>query len=244
MKKFKPSFTLLEILVAVAIFAVVVLVSLATVSSVMKPKAKTHTMQSLQESAWRAMETMVEQIKRANENYPDRYQRFALTDEEGNPISTPSPQYPGSYESHRLNAIYRVPQAGNETACLGGPCYNTIVRAFGVYQGGNLKEGECVPTYENDDGRCKLKMVIRIERGDPPYTRTTTYEDISTPDIDVLSITFQGYHWTTSEGDIFPWVEIEMKARSRSQNQPVEGATITIKTKISPSYNMKRRNVY
>lgn len=225
----KKSFTLLEILVAAAIFAVVALVSLATISSVMKPKAKTHMMQSLQESAWRAMETMVEQIKRANENSPSPiYQRFALTNEFGVPLQDPDGD--NKIISHRLNAIYKVVQAGTGN-------YNTVVRAFGVYQNGTFQEDECDPQI----GRCILKMGIRIVRGDFPFSTTINFEDISTPDIDVLSVNFEGYHWPGN--DIFPWVEIVMEAQSRYQGQPIEAGKIIIKTKVSPSYNIGWRNV-
>lgn len=230
----KKSFSLIEILIATAIFMTVAVITMATLVAIMGSKAKASSMRSVQETNRLAIEMMAGEIKRADMDISrqvtltgstKKFYGFWIGSYDGNGVSSAVP-----FEGPAL----RIFKPDNK------------VRLFRL----EVRTGEdTFQTIATGDGRqcpegqqCALRMI------DTDGTDITT-STVSSPDVNATSLTFRGYHKYRSCRSIFgrvvcdtnppsdnqqPYVTIETTVQSRWQTKAQEQETVTLKTTVSP----------
>jgi type II secretory pathway pseudopilin PulG len=237
-KFYKKSFTLIEILIATGIFVIVLGVAMATIWSVMRPKAKTQTLSNLQESTRLAMETISENLKKANTGETGQtYLNFAIG---GSGQGTADP--------------FIVPESGNTivsgktlrvvSRIAGHSGSYPVLRVFRIYKGSKAlanNQTSCLPD-STSSGGCVLKMTTVINND---YAHPVEVA-LSSPDVDITNIVFKGHYWTTdtTTQKLAPYVEITIDAKNRydtsTQRDVTEKGTLTLKTTVSPVYTFAR----
>jgi hypothetical protein len=98
--------------------------------------------------------------------------------------------------------------------------------------GGNfidIGSGQCDPN-ASPSGNCVLMMIDADSNG--VIIRSSP---LSSPDVDVTSLTFRGYHATSPNPPKQPYVTIQMTIKSRWQEKAMEKETANLKTTVSPS---------
>lgn len=221
----KKSFTLIEILVATTVFVIAMVIFLASLSLVMKPRAKSQSENAVQETLKLAMDKISNNTLRINSTYPvyiKNYYGFAFTDGLGRPLTcttNPCPN-PGPF-GHRINFDYYI----------GFPSSYEVIESFGVYQGGNFIDGDCDPV----SGPCVLQLWRSVDGG-----ATAQQSDISGPDVDITSFNVKGFFWSGANGgkanNVTPYAEVAITAQSRYANTAEGAKSMTMKTLINPIY--------
>ena len=174
----KKSFTLIEILIATTIFAIVLSVFVIAIWSVSQPKSKTKAMNNLREQSQQAMDTIVASIMEANRTEGGSYVNFAITDDGGNPIPCTSNPCSGN----------RLTTSANLPAVPYSSVY--VKKAFAVYKGTpTTAQTVCAPSLTEN---CHLDIIQAIDGVVKPH------HSLTTSDINVLEIDFSGYFWSSS----------------------------------------------
>lgn len=234
----KKSFTLIEILVATTIFVAVMVIFLAVVMQVMRPKAKNQTMGTLQDTAKVALETIASSVMRVDTNYGtnlvapyNNYYGFALTYGDGPQIGQPLPcatYQAGGCSGGRFNTYTTTtPPALSAT---------NVARSFGVYKrdanGDTYQQSDCAPD-QTKNIRCVLQLWESVNGG------SAVAHDISGPDVDVTRIAFSGYYWTTTnDHKVAPYMKVTITVQSHYRDNTDSSGSATFSTLLSPIYGV------
>ena len=210
------SFTLVEILIATALFAILVAISMVILTTIFNSLSKVSAYQSVQESSRKAMEMIANEVKGAD-----------LTLQQGNfygfEIASYNPTGPaisltdGKYSGPVLKVF--KPD--------GTKVFKLKKRlAGGGYENISLGEGDGTECPSSATLGCALMM------DEVP---------LSSPNVNVQELTFSGYHKNTASPTNQPYVTIETQVQSRWQQKKAEKETMILRTTAIP-YSIYERS--
>jgi type II secretory pathway pseudopilin PulG len=211
----KKSFTLIELLLATSLFIIIILVFIVAVWTVMRPKAKNETNTNLQDTSRLVMEEITNNIYKANAKSTEKgYAFFAATGSDGRAIACPATICP---TGNRLSTYQSFSDG------------HTVIRAFGVdLDGGTRKVLQIQELACNPSGTCEPATKDRIH-------------DLSSPDVEVTSISFSGHYWTinaggnpTNDRSTQAYMEITINLISHYLNNQGTRETLVTKSLVTP----------